>query len=68
MKLGSPTQNKTLVRIVSARTGQPGEKNGKGKSVAGKQVYETVETFDVFDCKPEEVVAVVQKALTAASK
>ena len=58
MRLAKPNDNKVVVTI---KTASRDEKSGK-------ITYETVESLDVYEAKPEQVLKVVQDALTNASK
>lgn len=58
MRLAKPDDNKIIVSIKQASRDPKTE----------KITYKTVESFDVYEAKPEEVRKVVVDALNSASK
>jgi hypothetical protein len=72
MRLESAEEAKTIVTIKQAKRDNRQHLDKDGKKVAnkmfGKIIYETVESIDVYDAKPEEVLNAVNNGLRAAAK
>lgn len=61
-------ENRVVVTVKHAHRDLREKVDGKPNPSFEKIVYETIESIDVYDAKPEEVLSVVEKALTSASK
>ena len=60
VRLQSQEEQRIIVVVKQAKRATEGK-------MKGKVVYETVESLDVYDAKPEEVVLVISNGLRAAA-
>lgn len=73
MRLQSVDESKLLVKILRAkRDDREFVTDDAGKKIKNKMfdkiIYETIDTYSVYDAKPEEVQTVIKSALLTASK
>lgn len=62
-------ESRVVVKVIHAhRDTRQKLENGKPNPSYGKFVYETMDSFDVYEAKPEEVFSVCQKAIETAAK
>lgn len=60
VKIGTRDENKIIVIVKKAFRGTEGKQKGK-------IVYETIDSIDVFEASPDEVLKVISGSLHAAS-
>lgn len=59
MKVGKPNENRVIVRVLEAKRATDGKQKGK-------VVYETFESFDVYEANAAEVYKVAFEAIRKA--
>jgi hypothetical protein len=68
MIIGKKDEQKIVVTIKTAQRDNREKVDGEKNKQFGKIVYETVESIDVYDAKPEDVVTAVNMGLESAAE
>ena len=61
-------EKKVQVRIITAERDNREKVDNKPNKNFGKMVYETFESFDVYEATPDEVLKVIETAIASKSK